>query len=379
MALESILQAILFALFALLSATIAAITGPTYDNLLVPELSSTALFPSLPPGSGSGSTFLSRASAFSTYLLGNLVDPAIALLAIGVAFVYLARPFVGRWSGSPEPLLGRLIVAVVLANFTIPIAGAILSLAGAAYPTIAGFDGGAWQHWVNLAGYGEFSYSWDNGALTFVLSFVLFLLVFLLTLAIALRDAMLGVLLVLLPIFTLVWPLRPLSNLARRSWLLFVELAFLPCVVVVPLELAVGSPTILLLVGYLAVAVASPFLLSLAGTQLTAFGFPGATGIAASGSLRGLASTSTAGGSYFNAAADRARGISPGVGAATAVQRLGQTAPPLTAPLLVADFLGRGTTHLLQHLRTSTARGGMTRSPHFPGVNRGGPPPPGNG
>jgi hypothetical protein len=311
MDLGSILQAILFALFALLSATLAAITGPTYDNLLVPELSSSALFPVLSSSTNTGTTFLTRATEFSTYLLENLVDPAIALLAIGVALVYLARPFVGRWTGSPEPLLGRLVVAVVLANFTVPIAGGILSLAGAAYPTIAGFDGGAWQHWVNLAGFGEISFSWDNGALTFVLSFVLFVLVFLLTLAIALRDAMLGVLLVLLPVFTLVWPIRPLSTLARRGWLLFVELAFLPCVVVIPLELAVGSPTILLLVGYLAVAVASPFLLSLAGTHLTAFGFPGATGIAASASQRGLGSTSSAGGSYFNAAAERLRGVRP--------------------------------------------------------------------
>ncbi|MFZ0891095.1 MAG: hypothetical protein WB778_08670 [Thermoplasmata archaeon] len=370
MDLGSILQGILFALFALLSATLAAITGPTYDNLLVPELSTSALYPVLSTSSSAGTTFLTRATEFSTYLLENLVDPAIALLAIGVALVYLARPYVGRWTGSPEPLLGRLVVAVVLANFTVPVAGAILSLAGAAYPTIAGFDGGAWQHWVNLAGYGEISFSWDNGALAFVLSFVLFVLVFLLTLAIALRDAMLGVLVVLLPVFTLLWPLRPLSTLARRGWLLFVELAFLPCVMVIPLELAVGSPTILLLVGYLAVAVASPFLLSLAGTQLTAFGFPGATGIAASASQRGLGSTSSAGGSYFNAAADRLRGVRPGAGAAAAVQRLGQTAPPMTAPLLVADFLGRGTTHLVQHLRSSGARNSM-RGPQFPGVKGG--------
>ncbi|MFZ1023667.1 MAG: hypothetical protein WAN87_05990 [Thermoplasmata archaeon] len=372
MDLGSILQGILFALFALLSATLAAITGPTYDNLLVPELSSSALYPVLSSSTSSGTSFLTRAAEFSTYLLENLVDPAIALLAIGVALVYLARPFVGRWTGSPEPLLGRLVVAVVLANFTVPVAGALLSLAGAAYPTIAGFDGGAWQHWVNLAGYGELSFSWDNGALTFVLSFVLFVLVFLLTLAIALRDAMLGVLLVLLPVFTLVWPFRPLSTLARRGWLLFVELAFLPCVTVIPLELAVGSPTILLLVGYLAVAVASPFLLSLAGTNLTAFGFPGATGIAASASQRGLGSTSSAGGSYFNAAAEHLRGVRPGAGAAAAVQRLGQTAPPMTAPLLVADFLGRGTTHLIQHLRTSGTRN-LARGPQFPGVKGGNP------
>jgi hypothetical protein len=372
MLLQTILQAILFALFALLSAVLAAITGPTYDNLLVPELSGSALFPTLPPAAGAGSTFLTRAADFSTYLLENLVDPAIALLAIGIALVFLARPFVGRWTGSPEPLLGRLIVAVVLANFTVPIAGAVLSVAGAAYPTIAGFDGGAWRHWVNLAGYGEFTFSWGNGALTFVLSFVLFILVFLLALAIALRDALLGVLLVLLPIFTLLWPLRPLSTLARRGWLLFVELAFLPCVVVVPLELAVGSPTILLLVGYLSVAVASPFLLSMAGTHLTAFGFPGATGLVVGASQRGLGPTSSAGASYFNAATDRLRGIRPAAGAGAAIQRLGQTAPPLTAPLLVADFLGRGTTHLVQHLRASATRN-SPGAPRFPGVNRGRP------
>jgi hypothetical protein len=371
-----LIKTILFALFSVLTATLAAITGPTYDNILVPSLQTSALFPPLPPVSGAAPTFLSVAANFSIYLLENLVDPAVALVALGVGLVYLARPVLGRLNATPERLLARLVVAVIVANFTVPIAGAILELASATYPVIAGFDGGAWQNWTNLAGIGELSYSWDNGALAFILSIVLFVLVFLLTIAIAIRDAMLGVLVVLLPIFTLVWPLKPLSSLARRGWLLFAELAFLPCVMVVPLELAVGSPSILILMGYLSAALAAPFLLSMAGTQLSSFGFPAAAGIS-SAAQRGLGSAPSGAGSYFNVAADAARGLKPLASAASAGQRVGRAAAPVSAPLLVGEFLGRGTAHLVRHLGKSAQPGksGPSGGPRFPPVKRGGGPP----
>src|SRR5579859_4756207 len=109
------IQAFLFAVFSGLTAMLAAVIGPTYDNLLVPELQPSSLFPAFPPSGGSTS-FLSQAASFSSYLVANLVDPAIALVGVGLAVVFLGRSFFGRWKGRAEPLLGRLVLAVLLSN-----------------------------------------------------------------------------------------------------------------------------------------------------------------------------------------------------------------------------------------------------------------------
>ncbi|MHB1435096.1 MAG: hypothetical protein ACYCPN_04520 [Thermoplasmata archaeon] len=355
MDLAGVLQAILFGLFALLTAAIAAIIGPTYDHLFVPEMQTGALFP---PFLGSVPTpnFLSRAAGFSSFLLANCVDPAIALVAVGLGIAYLSRSVLARYGANIEALLIRMIVAVIAANFVLPIADGILGVAGGMYPLVAQWDGGAWESWVNLGGYGMFSYSWGNGALTFVLAFVLFSSVFLLTLAIAVRDALLAVLLVVLPLFTLVWPFRPFSTLARRAWFLFGEMAFLPCILVIPLELAVGSPNVVLLTAYLAVALSSPFLLSLAGTNLTSFGFPAVGPMLSSATQRGLALVSAAGASYFGPAVAAAGGSAAsggriGAGAFRAAQSAGA---PATAPLALGEAIGHGAVQLLKHVPPRT-------------------------
>lgn len=379
----STVQAILFSLFAALTAVLAAVLGPTYDNLLVPELAPAALYPSIGSGGAGGGSFLGLAAAFSAFLLTNLVDPAIALVGIAVGLLYLTRAVLGRWATRLEHLLPRLVVAVVLANFTLPIAGALLDLAGAAYPTIAGFDGGAWQHWTNLAGFGEVGFSWDNGALTFILTFALFSAVLLVAAAVALRDALLGVLLVLLPVFTLLGSVPPLAPLARRAWTMFGELAFLPCVLVVPLELAVGSPSVLLLLGYLTVALSTPSLVSLAGGQLSSGGFPSAGSALVGGLQRGLAAGSQAIHSYLRptvrapgAAAiaergtTRAAALARGWGSAVrgAGATLGRAGLPAAIPLLAGEALGRGAAHLVRHLRRdATASAGPPRD-RFPPV-----------
>ncbi|MFY9716932.1 MAG: hypothetical protein WAK40_03230, partial [Thermoplasmata archaeon] len=292
--LPNIVQTVLFLLFADLTALVAAIIGPTYDNLLVPELALSSLYPSLAGSASNPANFLAVAARFSDYLVANVVDPALALVALAVAVLYLGRTVSLRWHQMFDSLLPRLVLAVVGANFAVPIAGALLGVAGALYPVIAGWDGGAWQHWVNLAGWGELDFSWDNGVLAFVLSLVEFALVFALVLSIGVRDALLAVLLVVLPVFTLVWPFRPLSPLARRAWLLFVELAFLPCVLVIPLELAVHSPSPVMLVAYLGAALASPFLLSLAGTNVAWLGFSSASGTVGSTVQRSLSTAPSA-------------------------------------------------------------------------------------
>ena len=351
------IRALLFGFFAGLTAILAGVIGPTYDNLLVPELSPASLFPAFPPSPQSPS-FLSEAASFSSYLVADLVDPAIALVALAVALVLLARSFFGRWKGAVEPLLARLLLAVLFANFTLPVTGAILGLAGATYPVIESWDGGAWEHWVNLAGYGEIAYSWDNGALAFVITFALFALVLALAAAIALRDAMLAVLVVLLPVFTLLWPVPTLSPIARRAWLWFGELAFLPCVVVVPLQLAVGAPSVLLLLGFLTAAVGAPAFLSMAGGQLSSVGF-GSAGAAVGGALqRGLSAASRSV-SGFVGPIGRSTGIAPAArgAAGVAARALGSTAFPAAIPVLAAEFLGRGTAHLVRHVSGGGARG----------------------
>ncbi|MGA8275976.1 MAG: hypothetical protein WB852_06755 [Thermoplasmata archaeon] len=354
----TIIRTILFAVFSVLTAVVAAVIGPTYDNLLVPMLQPAALYPALRGSGGGPGDFLSSAVQFSSYTLVNVVDPAIALVGAGVALLFLARSVVARWAEGLSGLLPRLVVAVIVANFSLPIAAAVLDLAGALYPVFSGWNGAAWEHWTNLGGFGELSFSWDNGALALVLSVVEFLAVLALVLAVGLRDALLSVLLVLLPLFTLLWPLRPLSSIPRRAWLLFLELAFLPCVLVVPLQLAVGTNSPVLLVGYLGVAVASPYLLSVAGTHLVAFGFPASGGTLSGGVQRGLASASSGASSVASPAANAVAGTGAGGRALSGtVKSAGTASFPAAAPLAAGTILGHTALHLLRHLPRADAKG----------------------
>ncbi len=341
--LSNLVQLLLFLLFADFTALVAAVTGPTYDNLLVPSLAPHALYPSLFATTAGPSDYLGQAAAFSSFLVGRVVDPLVALLALGVAALYLARSTVARWAQTFDGLLPRLVLAVAAANFTLPILGALLAVAGSLYPVVASWDGGAWQHWVNLAGYGEFRLSWDNGVLAFVLSLVEFALVLALVLAVGLRDALLSVLVVILPLLTLLWPFRPLATIPRRAWLLFAELAFLPCVLVVPLELAVGSPSPVLLIGYLSAAMASPFLLSASGAHLVAIGFPSTSTAVQAGVGRGLAAApSAATGPAGPAAAALRDGGSAGKAAAGAIRSAASAGGPLAVPSALHELLGHG-------------------------------------
>ncbi|MCI4372247.1 MAG: hypothetical protein L3K02_01165 [Thermoplasmata archaeon] len=354
----TVLRSLLFGLFAVLTAIVAAVTGPTYDGLLVPMLQPSALFPPLRAAGGGPTDFLSSAVQFSSYTLVNVVDPAIALVGAGVALLYLARSAVARWTDSLSGLLPRLVVAVIVSNFTLPIAAGVLDLAGALYPVFAGWNGAAWEHWVNLGGDGEVQFSWDNGALALILSIVEFLAVLALVLAIGVRDATLSVLIVLLPLFTLLWPLRPFSSIPRRAWLLFLELAFLPCVLIVPLQLAVRTSSPVLLIGYLGVALASPFLLSVAGTNLAAFGFPTSGGVISGGLQRGLSTASGGPASIAGPSANAAAGTGAGGRAlAGAVRSAGTAGFPAAAPLAAGTILGHTALHLLRHLPSADTKG----------------------
>jgi hypothetical protein len=349
---SQVVQAVLLALFASLTGLLWAVTLPTYNNLLVPELQPASLSPPLLGPGANSSSFLGLAGQFSAFLVVNIVDPAVVLVVVAIGGLYLVRAVSSTTRARLDGLLPRLVVCVVLANITVPVAAGILDVAGAVYPVVAGFDGGAWESWGNLTGIGGLKFSWDNGLLAFVLSFTLFSLVLLLAIAVAARDALLAVLIVLLPAFTLLGPIPPLAPLARRSWLLFVETAFLPSVVVVPLELAVGAPSILLLVAYLALALGAPSLLNVAGTQLTRLGFPSAGAAVTGGVERGLAGASAGLSGLARPAVAATRPGSRGASAAAGVRTaLSRTSLPFAAPLLAAEGIGRGGEALFAHLK----------------------------
>jgi len=355
-------QALLFSIFAALTAVLWAITGPTYNGLLVPEMGSSSLFP---PVSG-GSSYLSGAADFSGYLTVHLVDPAVVLVALAVGLLYLARAVLGRDPAHLDSLLPWLVVYVVLANLAVPIAEGLLGLAGATYPVIAGFDGGAWQNWSNLDTSGSIQFSWDNGALAFVLSLVVFTLVILLAMVIAVRDALLGVLLVALPMLTLVGAVPALRPIARRAWFLFGEAAFLPCIVVIPLELAVGAPSVVLLAAYLTVAVGSPALISSAGSHLSSIGFPSAGSTLSQGVQRGLSVASMGATSYLQplvAAGARGGGAKA---ALTGTMSAASKVPfPVAAPLAAGNLIGQGAAHLLRHMKSATSGGSELDDPIY--------------
>ncbi len=368
--LPSLVQLILFLLFADITALVAAVIGPTYDNLLVPELGVHALFPAVLAAHPSPSDYLGQAASFSSFVVTGVVDPLVAVVAVGVAGLYLARATVARWAVTFDGLLPRLVLAVAAANFTVPIAAAIVGLAGSVFPVVAGWDGGAWQHWVNLAGVGELQLSWDNGVLAFVLSLVEFTLVFALVLTVGLRDALLSVLLVVLPLLTLLWPLRPVASIARRAWLLFAELAFLPCVLVVPLELAVHSPSPVLLVGYLSAALASPFLLSSSGAHLVAIGFPSTSTAVQGASIRGLSAAPSSAGGVGSAAAASVRDAGAAGRAASGAVRAASTASgPLAVPSALHELLGHGALGVARHL--GAARDPNRTPPRMPPLRPG--------
>jgi hypothetical protein len=352
------IQALLFGIFAAATSALAAIIGPTYDGIVVPELSAGALYPTVSASGGTG--FLATPATFSLYLLTHLVDPAIVLVALAVGILYLVRAVIPSPRPELQGLLGKLVVSVIVANVTLPLAGAILALASATYPMVAGFDGGAWQHWVNLGGFGLVRYSWDNGALAFVMAFVLFSLVLLLAVAVAVRNALLGVLLVLLPIFTLLWPVPFVGALARRSWLWFLELAFLPCIMVVPLELAVGSTSVLLTVAYLLVALGSPALLQLAGNALLKAGFPSASGAITGGIQRGLAAAAISAEGVLRPGTTALRASSKFAAVGGALERASRQPGPIALPAFASEMLGHGAARLFRHVgnRIGPARTG---------------------
>ena len=362
-----VVQAILFALFSVGTAILNFVIQPTYDNLVVPELSASTLFPSIAhPGAAGG--FLTTAVQFSEFLLGNLVDPAIVLVLLGIALLYLLRSFSTRIGGRVESLLPRLVIALIGSNFSLPLVASALDLGGASFRLVSSFDGGAWRHWQNIAPLGGTVFAWDNGILAFVVSFALFALVLALAVVVALRDALIAVLVVLLPLFTLLWALPPLSVLARRGWALLVELTFVPTVMLVPLELAVGAPNVLLVLAYISIAVGSPYLISVAGSHLGGIGFPAAGSVLNGGLQRGLTVASLGLQSHVNSfdpgVSASARSVGSGGLARGFASQLGKAPLPAGLVLGAGHLVAQGSRQLLSHIRrVQGAHAGVSAHP----------------
>jgi hypothetical protein len=286
-----IVQGILFAIFGALTAAVATVTGPTYNDLFVPQMAPSNAF-----AVWQGGNVFAQGVQFSNVVLVDLVDPAAVLVFVAVGLLYLLR------SAWPRPdlshLAPRLVLGLLVSNLVLPLTEVLWQLAAAIYPIFYGYGGGAWQSYSNVVGPGGISLSWDNGVLGFVVSLVLFLLVLMLAFLIAFRGALLAVLLVLLPPLTLLWSIPAASSLARRAWGLFIEMTFLPCLVVIPLALAVGETNVLVTLGLFAVALAMPQLMSIAGGSASQLGLPSSGYMIAGGLSRGVSSsavTATAG------------------------------------------------------------------------------------
>lgn len=370
-----IVQAILFALFAAITAAVSAVIEPTYDLLFVPQMS-----PSVAFASWSGGDLYAQAAAFSNFLLVTVVDPLAILVIVGVGFLYLARATL------PSPRLSglapRLLIALLAANLVIPLASAAWEVAGAIYPIFYNYQGGAWQTYANLVGPGGITLSWDNGLVALIVSLVLLTLVFLLAFLVAFRSALVGVLLVLLPLLTLLWALPPVAGLARRGWSLFVEMTFLPCFLVVPLVLAVGSSNVLLTLSLFAVAVSMPQLLSLAGSSLSQLGFPHGGATVGGGFSRAVDSTQQSSSTIAQGGARGfLRGFQSGRGAATgsaAAKAGGASGSSLGGPAgMVAWGVQQGVGELARrlggHVGRALGRGEQDAAPPVRSASSGAP------
>ena len=282
MGIGALVKAVLFALFGALSAAVSLAVEPTYDRLFVPEMSPSALFA---PWTGGG--LFGGAVRMSSFLLVNVVDPFAVLVIAGVGVLYLARASLPSLAGRLQDLGPRLLLGILIANLAVPLAQVIFLLGAAVYPVFYAYQGGAWQSYANLVGPAGLSVAWDNGLLALIGALALLGMTLLLAFLVAFRDALLAVLLVLLPIFTLFWPWPFASSLASRGWKLFVEMTFLPCFLVVPLALAVGSQSVLIVLALFGLALGMPSLLSLGGRGLGALGSPSPAGFVAAGLGRG--------------------------------------------------------------------------------------------
>lgn len=285
-------QAILFAIFAAITGAVTSVAGPTYDNLLVPSLAPASIYAPLTGGGGATGGLFAAGTTMSNDLLVNIVDPLAILVFMGVGILYLVRAVIPSRAGKLADLAPRLVVGILLANAVLPVVGLLWDVAGAIYPVVYSYQGGEWQTFTNLVPNSAISFSWDNGVLSFIASLAILVLVLLLTFLVAFRDALIAVLLVLLPPLTLLWPLPPFSGLAKRAWRLFFEMAILPSALVVPLALAVGLPSLLLVLALFAVAVGMPQLISIVGNSLHGLGFPNAGSVVSQGLMGGVRSAS---------------------------------------------------------------------------------------
>ena len=344
---SQLVQAVLFAIFAALTGALTWVIAPTYDNLFVPEMAPSALFPPLTISSTSGD-LMARAAAFSVYLVANVVDPLAVLVILVLGILYLLRASLPARFAAWKELAPRFVLGILVANAVVPLATFLWDLASAVYPLFYDYGGGAWRVYGNLVPAGGLAFSWDNGVLTFLVALAMFMVIFLLALVVELRDALVATLLVLLPPLTLLWPIPSLAGFARKAWKLFGEMIFLPCLMVVPLALAVGAGNVLLVLALLGLAAGMPQLLSQAGASFGGLGFPHVGGVVSGDLSTGSRGVRRSVGEWGRSAS---RGIREGV--TSPRPRGGAVGAPLHAAGpggYLAGKMGEGLGRLASHL-----------------------------
>ncbi len=308
---NSVVQAVLFAIFSVLTEAVNVVIGPAYETLFVPEMAPSSAYAPYLLHADTGSLFY-RGAEMSEFVLVNIVDPVAILVIITVGLLYLLRATLPEKAYSWTNLAPRLVIGVLLSNAVLPLTWMLWEVAATVYLPIYSYGGGAWQTYANIVPMGGLNFAWDNGMIAFIASMVLLSLVLTLAFLLAFRDALLAVLLVLLPAVTLLWPIPPLAGLAKRAWWLFAEMTFLPTLVVIPLALAVGSGSVLLVIGLFAAAAGMPLLLSQAGGNLSSAGFPHTGSITTGGVANGYDKAGRAAGTSLRAGG---QGFSSGKGA----------------------------------------------------------------
>jgi len=272
---SNIVNEVLSAIFAAFNGLAWLAAQQTYNNLLVPEMSSSFLYPTIIKGNQTG--FFMYAYYFSSYILFSIVDPLLVIVLLGIGFLYLSKVFFSQNSERFKDLIPKFILAVILSNFTNYISSIILEFGYSLYSTIYTFDGSKWTNFQNI--FPIYSTPWTNNALLeFILKVIVLFTILAIAIIIGIRTGLLGVLIVLLPIASVLLIFPQTKSLGKKIWIVFIDMAVLPFFVLIPLILAVNVNNInttgfILATGLLFISAGMPYFISEYGNSVFHMGF----------------------------------------------------------------------------------------------------------
>lgn len=271
---NQIVNTVLTLLFAIFNIFAWVTAQQTYDNLFIPEMKPYNLFPSLL--NGNQKNLFSASASLSNYILINIIDPILIILLLIIGFIYLGKVFLPSWNEKFRELIPRFVIATVVANFTVYISGIILEFGLATYIVLYGYGDKNWQHFGKL--YPLFVTPWGNNSLLeFILKVVVIFTIVTLSMVIAIRTSLIAVLIVLLPIGSIMWIFPQTRQYAKKIWVIFIEMVFLPFFVLIPLILATSindtdTYGFLLTTGMLLIAAGMPYFISNYGGSIAHMG-----------------------------------------------------------------------------------------------------------